>query len=75
LSVAQSDFLDLALAARPSMFANATYFAGHPYPANCNSPFNSSINLPVELGGNSTWMKDAKELRELSACHTSQELV
>jgi hypothetical protein len=65
----------LALAARPSMFANATYFAAHPYPANCNSPFNSSINLPVELGGNSTWMKDAKDLRELSACHTAQELV
>ncbi len=61
------EYLRAAMRERPHLFAKATYFATHPYPAQEWAGLNSSANLPIELNGNATWWSEVKELRHLVA--------
>jgi hypothetical protein len=61
------DYLRDAIRERPGLFAKATYFAAHPYPAQEWDGLNSSANLPVELNGSATWWSEVKSLRYLVA--------
>ena len=58
-----AEYMEYAVAARPTMLARATYFAAHPYPANEWAPLHTSDNLPVAMGGHATWMAELRALR------------
>ena len=41
-STSAEDFMGMMVAARPTLFSKATYFASHSYPGCCSCPLNSS---------------------------------